>query len=315
MAYEIQVDDTLNHPVITLRNTATKHEVEVFCFGALLNAFRFPFEQTTINIVAGFPSAEDAKENIRGLFRSAKMSPFTVRMKEGKHTFNGAQYIIEKNYLQQHAIHGIVFDALFEIKDTITDQESASVVLHHHYDGTDNGYPWEYDLEITYRLSNGNMLSVTTMVHHTNPFAIPYADGWHPYFSLDTNIDACYLQMNNTAVVETDNTMIPTGNFLTDTRFNNKTYLDGILLDTCFVFDHSAGEPMAILSSEKLQLNIVTEASYPFIQFYTPDDRKSIAIECLSGAADCFNNKIGLRMIGPNEQASFTTHYIPSIIG
>jgi len=314
MPFEIIVAEAINFSIITLRNTVTKHEAEIYSFGALLNAFRFPFENSTINIVEAFASPEEAKQKIAPLFRSAKLSPFVCRMKDGKYQLNGQEYTIEKYYLGKNAIHALLYDAVFEIKESITDQESAAVVLHHHYDGSDNGYPFEFDIEVEWRLSEGNILSCKTTVSHSNESAIPYADGWHPYFTLDTSVDECYLQFNTKEKVEFDDELIPTGKMIADDQFNAKQYLKDVQLDNCFVMDASVVQPKVVFSSEKLKLTIMPEASYPYLQIYTPDDRRSIALENLSGLPDCFNNGIGLHMIAPNERISFTTHYVPLVI-
>jgi len=130
---------------------------------------------------------------------------------------------------------------------------------------------------------------------------------------LDTSIDECLLKFDSNTTLEFDNELIPTGKLLGDSRFSSKASMEGVSLDNCFVLDHSK-QPKAVLSSERLKLTILPEASYPYLQIYTPDDRKSIALECISGAPDCFNNNMGLKMIAPNETASFITHYIPEII-
>jgi aldose 1-epimerase len=314
MAYEILVDDSLNYSVITLRNTETKHEADIYSFGALLNAFRFPFENTIINIVAAFQSPEEAKQTITPLFRSAKLSPFVCRMRNGEYEFHGKTFKIEKYYMKAHALHALLYDAVFEIKESRTDQESAAIILRHHYDGSDKGFPWKFDLEVEYKLSEGNMLSVTSSVSHTNEFAIPYADGWHPYFSLDTTIDDCYLAFDSNTMLEFDEGLVPTGKMIRDERFSRKAYMKDVFLDNCFVMDSNIAQPRAVLSSEKLKLTILPETSYPYFQIYTPADRKSIALECISGAPDCFNNGLGLKMIEPNETVSFVTHYIPEVI-
>jgi aldose 1-epimerase len=314
MAFEIIVEEALNYSIITLRNTETKHEAEIYSFGALLNAFRFPFENSVINIADGFSSPEDAKQTITPFFRSAKLSPFVCRLKNGTYKLQEKEFKIEKYYLKENALHALLYDAVFEVKESPTDQESAAIVLTHHYDGSDNGYPFEYDIEVEWKLSEGNILSCKTTVSHTNEFAIPYADGWHPYFSLDTNIDECYLQFDSDQMLEFDGALIPTGKTVQDVRFAQKAYLKGIQLDNCFVLDQSKSQPKAVFSSEKLRLTILPDSSYPYLQVYTPDDRKSIALENLSGAPDCFNNGIGLKMIEPNESISFTTHYQPQII-
>jgi len=315
MAFEIVVEEALNYSIITLRNTETKYEAEVYSFGALLNAFRFPFENSVINIVDAYSSPEEAKQKMTPFFRSAKLSPFVCRLKNGIYKFQEKQYKIEKYYLKENALHALLYDAVFEIKESSTDQESASVVLHHHYDGSDNGYPFEYDIEVEWKLSEGNILSCKTTVSHTNEFAIPYADGWHPYFSLDTSIDECYLQFDSDQMLEFDEALIPTGKTLLNNRFTQKAYLKGILLDNCFVLDQSMSQPKTVFSSEKIRLTILPDSSYPFLQIYTPEDRKSIAIENLSGAPDCFNNGMGVIMIEPNEKVSFTTHYHPQVLG
>jgi aldose 1-epimerase len=314
MAFEIIVEEALNYVVITLRNTETKHEAEIYSFGALLNAFRFPFGNSVINIVDGFTSPSEAGQHITPFFRGARLSPFACRLENGHYRFNEVDYRVEKFYLGAHALHGLLYDAVFGIKESRTDQESASIILHHHYDGSDNGYPFEYDTEVEWKLSEGNMLSVTTTVRHNNSFAIPYADGWHPYFTLDTTVDECFLQIDSNEMLEFDKELIPTGKVIADDRFRTKAYLKDVALDNSFILDTQQAQPGCRFSSERLQLAILPDGSYPYLQVYTPDDRKSIAIENISGAPDCFNNGIGLRMIPPNEAVSFTTRYIPQVI-
>ncbi len=315
MAFEILVEEAVNYPIITLRNTRTKYEAEIYSFGGLLNAFRFPFGNSVINIVEGFSSPEEARQKITPFFRSAKLSPFVCRMNNGTYQLNGTTYHIEKYYLAKHALHALLYDAVFEVTETRTDQESGSVVLRHYYDGSDKGYPFEYDTEVEWKLSEGNILSCKTSVSHINGFPIPYADGWHPYFALDTSIDECYLQFDSNQMVAFDAELIPTGEILPCNRFSEKTYLKDVTLDNCFVLDAAALQPRVVFSSEKLRLTILPEPSYPFLQVYTPEDRRSIALENLSGIPDCFNNGIGLTMIQPGEQATFITHYHPEVIG
>lgn len=314
MAYEVLIEESLNYGIIRLRNTDTHHEAEIFCFGAILNAFRFPFEESVINIIDGFHSPADARKSITPFFRSAKLSPFVCRLKNGTYQYEGQKLQVEKFYLEGHALHAILYDAVFEIKETVTDQESAAVILHHHYDGSDNGYPWEFDMEVEWKLGEGNVLSVTTSITHANDHPIPYADGWHPYFSLDTNIDECYLQIDTGRMIEFDKELIPTGQILSDERFRKKAWMKDVFLDNCFVLEENSSQPKAVLSSEKLKVTILPGSGYPYFQVYTPADRRSIALECISGAPDCFNNGMGLRLIDAYEKATFTTSYIPAII-
>lgn len=314
MAYEIVVEEALNYSIITLRNTETKYEAEIYSFGGLLNGLRFPFENSVINVVDGYSSPADAKKAITPFFRGAKLSPFPCRLRDGKYQLHQQEYRIEKYYLEENAIHGLLYDAVFEVRESRTDQESAAVLLYHHYDGSDNGFPFEYDMEVEWKLSEGDVLSCTTRVSHTNEFAIPMADGWHPYFSLDMSVDDCYLQLDSKMMLEFDDTLMPTGELVSDNRFSDKIYLKETSLDNCWLLDQSLSQPKVIFSSERLRLTVLPDPSYPYLQVYTPDDRKSIALECLSAAPDCFNNKMGLIMIAPNEKVSFTTRYYAAAI-
>jgi aldose 1-epimerase len=47
---------------------------------------------------------------------------------------------------------------------------------------------------------------------------------------------------------------------------------------------------------------------------YTPPDRKSIAIENLSGAPDNFNNGISLLMLPPGKPKGFSTSYTIEVL-
>ena len=69
----------------------------------------------SINIIDGFSSPQDAKENITNGFKSAKLSPFVCRIANGKYVFNDHEYKIDKFYLGEEAIHGLLFDAVFSI--------------------------------------------------------------------------------------------------------------------------------------------------------------------------------------------------------
>ena len=82
----------------------------------------------------------------------------------------------------------------------------------------------------------------------------------------------------------------------------------GIELDNSFVLARS--KPAACtLSGNGLTLSIYPDASYPYLQIFTPSTRDTIAIENLSGAPDCFNNGIGLTILPPGGAKRFTARY------
>ncbi|MDE3236252.1 MAG: aldose 1-epimerase [Bacteroidota bacterium] len=308
MRFSTIITETANGKSIVLKDEAGA-SAEVYSFGALLNAFSIPVNGENKNVVDGFASTEEAKQEITNGFKSAKLAPFVCRLNHGQYSFNEKKYTIEKFFLPPHAIHGIIYDGVYEVLTTHADEQYASVGLRYKYEGSDAGYPFSFEMLVNWKLEAGNRLTVKSTVFHHNAFAIPFADGWHPYFKLGESIDNATLQFKSDTQVEFDETLLPTGKTIKDARFEKGALLKDIFLDNCFVLQQ-AGEDACVLQDEHIRLSIQPDASYPYLQVYTPPHRKSIAIENLSATPDAFNNKMGLLLIEPNKQVSFTTSYV-----
>ena len=259
-------------------------------------------------MIQGFSSAQEVIQGITDGFKSAFLSPFTCRLNEGKYAFDGTAYRVEKFVMPPHAIHGLVYDAIYSIEETESSDTYSSVRLSHTYNKEDVGYPFCYTISHVWKLEAGNKLSIATTVSHINSHPIPYAQGWHPYFTLGTSVDDCHLQFSTDKQVHFDETLLPTGKVLDDDRFVEGASLKDVVLDNCF---HLAaeGQHTCTLWNDNAKITIAPDASYPYLQIYTPPDRQGIAIENLSGAPDCFNNGLGLLLIEPNMPTHFATTY------
>jgi len=306
MRFKVVINQQQAYPIIHLIDTQTGCYAEIFAFGGLLNAFQIPLNGTLLNCIDGFESVEDAQEKITAGFKSAKISPFVCRLHNGTYNFNGQLHTIEKNYLGVHALHGLVYDAVYSLGDITSSDESATISLSYQYQKNDTGYPFEYTIQLQWELKPNNCLSVTTSITHQNEGPIPYADGWHPYFTLGGPIDQCQLQFDANTQLEFNEALIPTGKKIKDTRFEQKHSLENIFLDNSFELNPNG---KCILNNQFLQLEVVPDQHYPILQVYTPPHRNSIAIENLSGAPDNFNNGIGLLRLLPNKQYQFKTSY------
>lgn len=309
MAFELFVQGSGKKTVILLKNGQTNCEAEIYAFGGLLNAFRLPVNDQLFTVIDGFDSVDDAMANITKGFRSAKLSPFVCRMYKGSYFVDDTLYTVDKHFLSGHAIHGLLYDAVFQVKETAADTEKASVTLIHSYDGSLAGYPFPYTMEICWQLETANRLTVTTSVTNQSGQAMPLADGWHPYFQLGGQADEWHLQFDSTQQFEFNAELIPTGNKTDDTRFLKGASLHGIQLDNAFELLRSVARPKCILQNQQLILTIEPDKSYPVLQVYIPPHRKSIAIENLSGIPDNFNNRVGLIMLPQGETRKFTTSY------
>src|SRR5438477_3700208 len=117
MSFSVQIDEKDLFPVIKLKDKSNNTEVEIYSFGALVNAFNVEGKNGKTNVINGFTSVADATKNISKTFKSAKLSPFVCRLQKGKYSFDGEVYKIDKFYIGSEAIHGLLFDAPFIVKD------------------------------------------------------------------------------------------------------------------------------------------------------------------------------------------------------
>ncbi len=306
--FTINIDNKEKHPIIELKDATTKSLVEIFAFGAILNKFIFRIDDEEFNVIDGYENLDEAINPKEAWFKSCKLTPFVCRLNNGKYSFNEKDYTIEKFYLAKHAIHGIVYDALYNIVATETNDDFALVALQYEYLGEDTGYPFPFSIHVIWKLNKENTLTVTTSVTHQNQFAIPFCDGWHPYFKLDVSVDDCTIRLNSNQQVAFDDALIPTGEIISDERFIKTASLKNITLDNCFKLNNTV-DANCIVKGNLLSLQISSNHNYPYLQIYTPPHRKSIAIENLSAAPDAFNNKMGLLYIESNKEYEFVATY------
>jgi aldose 1-epimerase len=312
MRFESVIEDKKK---IILKDNASGTCAEIFSFGALLNKFSILKNGIETNVINGFEDIEDAEKNITNGFKSAKLAPFVCRVKNGEYIFENKNYKIDKFYLGKEAIHGLMFDAFFDVKETGENDERSFAILQYDYSKKNEGYTFSFKIEITYELKKENALSITTKITNTDEKNMPLSDGWHPYFKLGEKVNNLKVKLNTNQIVEFDERLLPTGKILPFTKFNYFEIFGETKFDHCFLLSENADTACVLRDEENnLELKIIPEKSYPYLQIYTPDDRKNIAVECLSSAPDSFNNGMGLIIAKPNEMHQFKTTYQLNIL-
>ena len=278
--------------------------------GMLLHAFNIPDNGTFFNIIDNYASADELDAFINLSYKSCKLSPFVCRIPGGKYSVNGKKYEVQKKFYDGSAIHGLLANVKFEITDTKVNNDSATITGRYEYRNEDPGYPFHYRCEVTYTLLQHQNLVVSTTVTNLGEAAIPMADGWHPYFRLGSKVDHCELQFNSSTMLEFDERLVPTGNKITFTQFRHPAPIGTLRLDNCFELQVNNNTPCCTLKDPAGRtLSIFSDSRYPFLQIYLPDHRNSIALENLSGAPDCFNNKMGLLMLDRGQKEQFNVRY------
>jgi aldose 1-epimerase len=277
-------------------------------YGGNLQALALKKNKILHELILGDHNLKDLSGTPSNAYRGAKLSPFPNRIKEGSYVFDGIVYHLPCNDVP-NALHGLLWNASFEIKEERIDQDAAVLVLEKKYNKEVEGFPFCYTLEIEYRLGDEGFSCKTTIVN-TSTGTIPIGDGWHPYLNVGlSTIDRLQLQIPSDTLVELDEFLIPTGNYIKDMTFQSPSPLKDIALDHCYELEpiERRVETLLIDSVQHVTLVLWQESGpygYNFIQVYTPSDRQSIAVEPMSCAPDAFNNNNGLFLLEPEDSVS-----------
>jgi aldose 1-epimerase len=304
--------------LITLREESGGTEVALLPYnGGLLHSFkvRAPKAGGLFNVIDNYSNREQLEKEIGNSYKSCKLSPWPCRIPDGKYEFDGGEYQFGHLFKDGTAIHGLLYNKPFTVLEETTDDVSASLSMEYRYNREDKGYPFDYVVGVRYILHPDSMLEIVTSVTNLDDKVIPIADGWHPYFQLGGKIDDWQVQFHVSAIVEFDKQLVPTGKLLQYDAFDTSRRMNDTFLDNCFVLKQQLVSAACELFNPDngLRVSFFPDDSYPYLQLYTPDSRQSIAVENLSGAPDCFNNKMGLTLLEAGRSQIFTTRYKVSV--
>ena len=303
---EIQVKGSGKSAIVLIHDGENKLEIWPYC-GGIINSWYASTERRTINIISGYLDYEDFKNNCETKgFRSCKLSPYAGRIKKSSYSYEEEEREIGKFGFDDHNIHGLIYDRHFKVIETSNCEKEAIVTLATEYREINEGFPFNYRMEIRYKLSSNGKLTVETKVTNLSEKEMPLCDGWHPYFNLGTHINECYLQINSDKILEFDSDLIPTGKISKFGNYAEPELIEEAHFDNCFEITNTSDKVCVLKDPVSgLTISLYNELNYPYLQLFTPDDRNSLAIEPLSAPPDSFNNKIGLKYIGHGECISF----------
>ncbi len=303
--FHIVFEDFHGTKKIKLINTESGEFLSVIpAYGGNINELILNKNNALHSLIAGDSNMQDLSGRPVNAYRGAKLSPFPNRIKEGSYVFDGIRYTLPKND-NIHALHGLVWNAPFQIKEKSTTAHEAKLILSWHYQKVNPGFPFDYLIEIEYTLQEREFIC-QTIITNNSPIAIPIGDGWHPYLSTGSTINELKLKLPSDKKIETNQSLIPTGRYIRDSSFASAAFIQDTLLDDCFELDPVERIVETILIDERRQLTLilwqkVSAHGYNFVHVYTPPNRQSIAIEPTTCAPDAFNNKNGLMVLDPLE--------------
>jgi aldose 1-epimerase len=311
MSFNITPEKDEDLDLLQITDLATGIQVRILpAPGALLHEFSIPLGNRRIQVINNYKNLADLKENA-AFYKSAKLSPFVCRISEGKYEFENVGYEFQNKFNDGSAIHGLLADKPFIVLEKSCREDEAFILLGYHYEKEDPAYPFEYSIHVRYTLKTGGRLYLDTTVTNLSSKRIPMADGWHPYFSLEGEVNDWLLSFHSREKLAFDEKLIPLGHTVTAPDFYSPKKIGTDFFDNCFLLEQDSGIPAATLENPAngLHLSFFPDRNYPFLQIYTPSDRKSIAIENLSSAPDSYNNGLGLIILEPGDSQSFSVLY------
>lgn len=265
-------------------------------YGAALNAYR----HEKMNFIDGYKHSE---EIVNQQYKGVLLAPFPNRVAEAKYHFQDQEFSLAINRPKEAlALHGLLYNGAFKVLESGANTCS----LQYSYQGLAQGYPFPFDLFISYQLEGNGILTISTTTKNIGTDTMPFGLGWHPYFSMNQRIDELQLSFPESKQLLLDDRKIPTGErvtFLSDTALLDLVNHD---FDDCFLM-LGKGMNYFELIGKKYSLLVSAAADFPYFQLYTPKDRSSIAIEPMTCAPNAFNNEMGLILIpsGAYHKASF----------
>ena len=241
--------------------------------------------------------------------------PFPNRIRGGKFTWKGKDYVLPGTDKWGNAIHGLCMDRPWRVvrqsDDFVTGQFQLSV------DAPDRRSLWPSDfvIEVDYELVRSR-LRARFRISNPGQHPLPWGLGTHPYFKLplsrESRVEDCLVEVPARKRWELEN-CLPTGKILdldesTDLRdgaYVSTVKLDDVYTDLeyegpqfdCLVVDEAAG----------LQVTLTCPPIFREIVAFTPPNRSAVCLEPYTCPTDAVNlsvagREVGWRVLGPGQE-------------
>ncbi len=242
---------------------------------------------------------EDSYASYNESYASAILFPFTNRVKNGNYMFNNVEYNLDINQIDENnAIHGLVFNKKFHFIKHKVCNEVLEVCLSYTENNPTKGFPFKYSILLKYKFTQ-EKLQLSVIVKNIGANSFPYSLGWHPYFYSSDLQNSC-LSLSSKQRICVDENKIPL--HIEEKPFSKTIKLKNKVFDDCYIMDNKNIN----FKTPDYNLDFTFFEEENYVQLYTPKNGNTIAIEPLTSPSNSFNNKIGLKVLQPNEEDIIT---------
>lgn len=217
------------------------------------------------------------------LYSSSFLFPFPNRLADGHYQIDGKTYHFPCNdFGNPNALHGFIHDRKFDVLE----QSPGMLKAGYTYTGELEYFPFPFMFRCTYVLEP-SAITIRISVTNIGTEPMPFGIGWHPYFYVEESVDNAGMSLPHVEQHELGQYSRPTGKVSEYSLFNSNNSLEKIELDDCF--ERTDNRSCYVNYPDGSMLEIWQDEQFPFIQIYTPGDRKAIAIEPMSCGVDAWN--------------------------
>jgi len=246
--------------------------------------------------------------------RGQTLVPWPNRVKDGKWTWEGNDLQLALTEPEQHnAIHGLVRWMPWHVLDH---QESVVSLGCASY--PQPGYPWPFDVTITYTLDDAG-LTVATAVTNQGTSPAPVGAGAHPYITVGTDkVDEATLHVPAATWLPTGDQQIPTGREPVEGSpydFREPRLIGDVEIDYSYTdLDRDDDGRFRLTLAAPAGGRTVTfwvGPSYDFVELFTGDAlpdkarrRRGLGVEPMTAPPNAFVTGESLVVLAPGERWS-----------
>ena len=223
------------------------------------------------------------------------LAPWANRIDGPTYYANGKKFHLNPDLGNFHAdgfhqpIHGMLMFVPWKVVRVEADGDAAWVTSRLEFwrePGWMAQFPFAHNLEMTYRLANGE-LEVRTSVENLSHEPMPLSLGFHPYFQVhDAPRDQWQVQLPVKSAVLLSPTLVPTGEKQA-VAFDQPLSLNGTVLDN--VYTDLAAKPEFWVQGQRQKVSVTYGPQYPVAVVYAPKGRNFICFEPMTGVTNAFN--------------------------
>lgn len=246
----------------------------------------------------------------------AVLAPWPNRIRDGRYTVDGREYQLDISEPPTGtALHGLVMWQRWRVLPVDdADHTSGSAVTLGLRLAASAGYPWDLDLQVTYRLTDGG-LQVRMRAQNMSTTSAPYGVGFHPWLSPgDASLDECTVRLDAATRVQLDDRLCPVGSEAVNGTYDLREprTLAGLDLDDAYVDvlrDDDGLSWITVSAPDGRTAAVWMDESMDTWQICTGDHidaldyrRRGVAAEPMSCIADAFRTGERLVMLEPGAE-------------